>query len=164
MKCCLISLGACLFSACFNTCKSNTNDISISTRRPTSCQRPTVLSLCLNSFARCSFLFIPALLILNIMIFCISPETPDIVIVHFPEDYFEFRIYKTSLQPSHFLDLHLISNDFCWAMLYTSYYEKQSEIVYFRCDHNFQTFGLQSWCFFYSTFKTFNRLDTTHFT
>lgn len=47
------------------------------------------LSLCLNSFARCSFLFIPALLILNIMIFCISPENPDIVIVHFPEDYFE---------------------------------------------------------------------------
>lgn len=89
MKCCLISLGACLFSACFNTCKSNTNDISISTRRPTSCQRPTVLSLCLNSFARCSFLFIPALLILNIMIFCISPENPDIIIVHFPEDYFE---------------------------------------------------------------------------
>lgn len=35
------------------------------------------------------FLFIPALLILNIMIFCISLETPDIVIVHFPEDYFE---------------------------------------------------------------------------
>lgn len=31
----------------------------------------------------------PALLILNIMIFCISPENPDIVIVHFPEDYFE---------------------------------------------------------------------------
>lgn len=47
------------------------------------------LSLCLNSFARCSFLFIPALLILNIMIFCISPENPDIIIVHFPEDYFE---------------------------------------------------------------------------
>lgn len=47
------------------------------------------LSLCLNSFARCSFLFIPALLILNIMIFCISPENPDIVIVHFPENYFE---------------------------------------------------------------------------
>lgn len=47
------------------------------------------LSLCLNSFACCSFLFIPALLILNIMIFCISPENPDIVIVHFPEDYFE---------------------------------------------------------------------------
>lgn len=55
------------------------------------------LSLCLNSFARCLFLFIPALLILNIMIFCISPETPDIVIVYFLEDSFESTRLPCSL-------------------------------------------------------------------
>lgn len=158
MKCCLISLGACLFSACFNTCKSNTNDISISTRRPTSCQRPTVLSLCLNSFARCSFLFIPALLILNIMIFCISPENPDIVIVHFPEDYFESTRLLCSLHIfsifTKFLMIFVVIYFILWKAIRNRLFSMQSQ---------FSNIWTTELMLFYSTFKTFNRLDTIHF-
>lgn len=162
MKCCLISLGACLFSACFNTCKSNTNDISISTRRPTSFQRPTLLSLslCLNSFARCSFLFIPALLILNIMIFCISPENPDIVIVHFPEDYFESTRLLCSLHIfSIFTKFLMIFVEHCYILNIMKSNQK-SFIFDAITIFNIWTTELM---LFYSTFKTFNRLDTIHF-
>lgn len=51
----------------------------------------------LIAWQRCSFLFIPALLILNIMLFCISPETLDTVIVHFPEDDFKSTSILCSL-------------------------------------------------------------------
>lgn len=50
----------------------------------------SVFFFCFNSFVCCLFFFILVLLILNIMIFCISLENLDIVIVYFLEDYFEF--------------------------------------------------------------------------